>query len=68
MYKGFGDDERFASGLEARYIVEQATGTDASRLALVNERRAANGQGVFAGTGDALLEELLRSSHVGSTT
>lgn len=48
-----------ATGLEARYIELQAAGTDPERLAFVNDRRAVGGQGIFAGTGDALLEELL---------
>ncbi len=52
-----------ASELEARYLVQQASGTEASRIALINERRAANGQptmdaGDFTGP-DAVLEELL---------
>jgi hypothetical protein len=49
-----------ASGLEARYLVEQAGGTDASRMALINERRSANGLDPFAGgDSDTILEELL---------
>ena len=49
-----------ASGLEARYIELQAAGTDIERVAFINERRAVGGQGVFAGSGDAALEELLQ--------
>lgn len=49
-----------ASGLEARYLTEQASGTDASRMALINERRAANGLDPFGGgDSDTVLEELL---------
>lgn len=49
-----------ASGLEARYIELQAAGSDAERVAFINDRRAVGGQSTdFAGTGDAVLEELL---------
>ncbi len=53
---------RLASGLEARYIVAEAElhqGSPANALLLINERRAAGGQGAFAGTGDAVLAELM---------
>ena len=53
---------RLASGLEARYIVAEAElqqGSPGAALALINERRAAGGQGAFAGTGDAVLAELM---------
>ncbi|MBV9774780.1 MAG: hypothetical protein JO040_12575 [Gemmatimonadetes bacterium] len=42
---------RFASGLEARYIVAEAGGmTDAQLLDFINERRAVGKQGTFTGT------------------
>lgn len=48
-----------ASGLEARYLIAEATGTMADRLALINERRAANGQDAFASAdADEVLTEL----------
>jgi hypothetical protein len=49
---------RFASGLEARYIVAEAQGATAATLAFVNERRAAGRQAPVNLTGDALLAEL----------
>jgi starch-binding outer membrane protein, SusD/RagB family len=49
-----------ASGLEARYLVAEATGTLADRLALINERRAANGQAPFVSAdANEVLTELL---------
>ncbi|MEJ2185648.1 MAG: hypothetical protein P8Z36_06875 [Gemmatimonadota bacterium] len=52
-----------ASELEAQYLIQEATGTDASRIALINQQRTAAGQptvtaGDFADS-DAILEELL---------
>lgn len=49
---------KFATGLEARYIVAEADGATASTLAFVNERRAAGGQAAVALTGTALMDEL----------
>jgi hypothetical protein len=44
-------DVRFASGLEARYIIAEAGGmTAAELLAFINQRRAVGNQGVFVGT------------------
>jgi len=37
--KGWGDPDRLASGLEARYIKVEADGIPADMLALINERR-----------------------------
>ena len=58
----FGEetDIRFASGLEARYIVAEAGGMSAAELrAFVNERRAVGAQGLFGGTDAQLRDELL---------
>jgi starch-binding outer membrane protein, SusD/RagB family len=59
-HDGWGAPLPVASGLEARYLIAEATGSMADRLALINERRAANGHDPFVSTdGDAVLEELL---------
>jgi hypothetical protein len=57
---GFNPDDaiRFASGLEARYIVAEASGPTAATLALVNERRAVGNQGTTTASGAALMAEL----------
>ena len=53
-------DIRFASGLEARYMVAEAGGlTGAPLRAFINERRAAGGLAPFAGTDAQLTDELL---------
>jgi hypothetical protein len=50
---------RLASGLEARYIAAEA-GDDAAKLALINERRAAGKQTVFASADSkAIMMELM---------
>jgi hypothetical protein len=49
---------RVASGLEARYIVNEAQGPTAATLAFVNERRAAGLQSPVTLSGDALMAEL----------
>lgn len=49
---------RFASGLEARYIVAEAAGPVPATLDFVNERRAAGLQAPVALAGDALMAEL----------
>jgi hypothetical protein len=46
-FLGYGSPIRLASGLEARYITAEATGSMADQLALINERRAANGIPAF---------------------
>ncbi len=51
-------DVRFASGLEARYIVAEAEGPTANTLAFVNERRAVGGQEPVDLAGEALMAEL----------
>src|SRR5690606_1510856 len=60
-YKGYGDNERFASGLEARYIEVEAKGDPAEMLAFINERRAAGNQPDLAPTMDmdVLMSELM---------
>lgn len=60
-YKGFGDNQRFASGLEARYIQVEAEGDPAAMLAFINERRAAGNQAPIAATNDmdVLMRELM---------
>lgn len=58
---GFGEDTdvRFASGLEARYIVAEAGGLTAGELrAFINERRAVGNQGLFLGLDSELQAEL----------
>lgn len=49
---------RFASALEARYIIAEASGPTDETLELVNERRAVGGQDEVDLSGDALMEEL----------
>ena len=46
-YLGYGIPIRLASGLEARYIAAEATGSMADQLALINQRRASVGQADF---------------------
>jgi hypothetical protein len=64
-YNGYGDPIRLASGLEAQYIAAEAalhsSGNTASALTLINGRRTAGGQGVYAGATDSLsvMTELL---------
>lgn len=51
---------RFASGLEARYMIAEAGGmTNVALRAFINERRAVGGLGQFAGTDAQLFDELL---------
>ncbi len=47
-FTGYGSPIRLASGLEARYIHAEATGSMTEQLALINERRAVGNQGAFA--------------------
>ncbi|MGD8279438.1 MAG: hypothetical protein PVH00_15475 [Gemmatimonadota bacterium] len=60
-YKGWGSSERFASGLEARYIKVEAEQNPGAMLAFINERRAAGNQAPMATTTDmgALMTELM---------
>jgi hypothetical protein len=46
-FPSYGTPIRLASGLEARYIVAEATGSMADQLALINERRAVGNQSSF---------------------
>jgi starch-binding outer membrane protein, SusD/RagB family len=60
-YKGWGDPERLASGLEAQYIKVEADGNPTEMLAFINARRAVGNQAPMAATNDmdALLRELM---------
>ncbi len=51
-------DVRFASGLEARYIIAEAQGATGYTLDLVNERRDFAGHAPVAYSGDELMAEL----------
>ncbi len=61
-YTDWGDDIRFASGLEARYIAAEAqlkSGNPAAAVALIAERQAEGGAGsVFTPSGDTLTDLL----------
>jgi hypothetical protein len=58
---GWGSPERYASGLEARYIKVEADQDPAAMLAFINERRAVGKQTAMAATTDlnALMSELM---------
>ena len=60
-YKGWGDGERFASGLEAQYIKIEADGDPAAMLTFINARRAVGAQTALASTTDmtVLMRELM---------
>ncbi len=47
-----------ASGLEARYLLAEASGPNATTLALVNERRTVGKESTVSLSGDALMAEL----------
>ena len=49
---------RFATALEARYIIAEASGPTAATLAFVNERRAVGKQSAVSVSGDALMAAL----------
>jgi hypothetical protein len=49
---------KFATGLEAEYVVAEAQGPTAATLAFVNQRRAVGGKPAVDLTGDALMAEL----------
>ncbi len=51
-------DVRFASALEARYIIAEASGPTAATLLFVNERRAVGGQAALSVSGDAIMAAL----------
>jgi hypothetical protein len=50
-FDGFAAPIRLASGLEARYIVAEASGDRNQQLTLINERRGAGGQTALVGAG-----------------
>jgi hypothetical protein len=60
-YRGWGDFERLASGLEAQYIKVEADRDPAALLAFINARRAVGRQTALASTTDmdVLLRELM---------
>jgi starch-binding outer membrane protein, SusD/RagB family len=64
-FTSYADPIRLASGLEAQYIVAEATlqggGGSAAALSLINTRRTAGGQGAYSGPTDnvSVLQELL---------
>jgi starch-binding outer membrane protein, SusD/RagB family len=60
-FPGWGSHERFASGLEARYIKVEADRNPAEMLAFINERRAVGQQTALAATTDlnVLMRELM---------
>jgi len=60
-YKGWGDGERFASGLEAQYIKVEADNNPAAMLQFINDRRAVGKQPAFPAnsTPNQLLTELM---------
>jgi len=51
-------DIKFATGLEARYVVAEAQGATAATLAFVNERRAVGGKTAVDLAGNDLMAEL----------
>ncbi|GMV06308.1 MAG: hypothetical protein AMXMBFR53_25840 [Gemmatimonadota bacterium] len=51
-------DIKFATGLEARYVVAEVDGPTAATLAFVNERRAVGGKPAVSLTGNDLMAEL----------
>lgn len=60
-YTGWGESERYASGLEARYIQVEADANPGAMLTFINERRAVGNQTPMAATTDmdALMSELM---------
>lgn len=51
-------DIKFATGLEAQYVMAETDGPTAATLNFVNQRRAVGGEGAVALTGAALMAEL----------
>ncbi len=51
-------DIKFATGLEAQYVLAETDGPTPATLNFVNQRRAVGGQGAVALTGAALMTEL----------
>lgn len=59
-YKGWGAEERLASGLEAQYIKVEADGNAAAMLTFINARRAVGAQAPIATTDmTVLMRELM---------
>jgi len=60
-FPGWATNMRFASGLEARYIKEEADQNAVTMLAFINTRRTVGAQGAYAGPTDltSLMRELL---------
>lgn len=61
-YKGWGDSERLASGLEAQYIKVEADANPTAMLTFINERRAVGRQTPLAATvtdPNVLMRELM---------
>jgi len=52
-YPAYASPIRMASGLEAQYIVAEASGNPVTQLAFINTQRLANGQGAYTGATDA---------------
>jgi hypothetical protein len=52
-FTGYASSIRLASKLEADYIAAEASGNATTQLALIDARRAANGQTAYAGATDA---------------
>ena len=52
-FTGYASNIRLASKLEADYIAAEASGNATTQLALIDARRAANGQTAYAGATDA---------------
>ena len=59
--KGWGDEDRWATGLEAQYIKIEADANAAAMLTFINERRAVGNQDPMAATTDmtVLMTELM---------
>ncbi|HMG96719.1 MAG TPA: hypothetical protein VK565_10480 [Gemmatimonadaceae bacterium] len=51
-------DIKFATALEAQYVLAETDGPTPATLTFVNQRRAVGGQGAVALTGAALMTEL----------
>ena len=52
-YPAYASPIRLASGLEAQYIVAEASANPVTQLAFINTQRLANGQGAYTGATDA---------------
>jgi len=63
-FTGYGSPIRLASGLEARYIAAEASGSMTDQLALINERRAVGNQGDFSSSDPAAVFSELMEQRV----